>query len=102
MNLKKLFLLLFIFSATAATAIAQIPDTVTLKTKHVRYKKAIVTTKSGNQEEGFMLYHFPYSPDKEIQLIALDGNLKNTTTYKVKDIASINYPDLRYEQIIPD
>jgi hypothetical protein len=103
MDFRRILLLSIGFILTSLISVqAQTPDTTTLKVKGSRLPSTIVKLKNGNQEYGFMVYHFPYSPEKEVTLIPSDGNRKKAITYKIEDIESISYPDLRYIQIFPD
>ncbi len=97
-----LFLVFFLICGTEA-AFAQRPANATLQVKkNLELRRVNINTKAGSVEEGFMYYYFPHSPEKEVSLIPLDGNLKKAVTYKVKDIESIHYSDLSYVQIIPE
>src|SRR5688572_24082236 len=100
MKSSKIFLASLVFTLlSVGSVLAQTPDTTTLKVKYGRLHSAVVKLKDGSQEKGYMVYHFPYSPDKEISLVPLTGNLKNAVTYKIKNVESIEYADLKYVQI---
>src|SRR5688572_6950192 len=103
MKRSKIFLAgLILTLLSISSALAQTPDTTTLKVKFGRLHSAVVKLKDGSQEKGYMIYHFPYSPDKEVSLIPLNGNLKNAANYKIKNVESIDYADLKHVQIFPD
>ena len=99
---KRYLLLPFLLFSFTYKATAQTPDTTTLKVRNGRLPNVVIQTKDGRKEQGYMVYHFPYSPDKEVKLFPLTGNTKEGVTYEVKYLESLEYPDLRYVQIFPD
>ena len=97
-----IFILFFLIFGTEA-ALAQRPKNATLQVKkNLQLRRVNLYTKAGDVAEGFMFYHFPNSPVKEVNLVPMDGNLKEAVTYRVKDLESLHYSDLSYVQIIPE
>lgn len=100
--MKHFALLLLISITFFHTVFAQQPDTTTIKVGKNRWYQAVVITKDGLRNQGYMWYHFPYSPQKEVRLLPMNGDVKIEVTFDIKNIESILYHDLQYTQILPD